>query len=62
MSVADTALTTVQDLLGLGSEARMNLPGTLGTHNWTWRIPANALDHQIAGRLRDLTEIYQRLP
>ncbi|MBO9326843.1 MAG: 4-alpha-glucanotransferase [Roseiflexus sp.] len=33
MSVADTALITMQDLPGLGSEARMNLPGTSGTHN-----------------------------
>ncbi len=39
MSVADTVLTTVQDLLGLGSEVRMNLPGTQGSHNWTWRMP-----------------------
>jgi 4-alpha-glucanotransferase len=62
MSVADTALTTVQDLLGLGSEARMNLPGTLGTHNWTWRMPAGALDQRITERLRNLTEVYQRVP
>ncbi len=62
MSVADTAITTVQDLLGLGSEARMNLPGTLGLHNWTWRMPPGALDQRLAHRLRDLTEIYQRLP
>lgn len=62
MSVAATAMTTVQDLLGLGSEARMNLPGTLGSHNWTWRMPPGALDQRLAGRLYDLTEIYQRLP
>ncbi len=62
MSVADTAMTTVQDLLSLGSDARMNLPGTLGAHNWTWRLPAGALNGQIAARLYDLTDIYQRLP
>ncbi len=62
MSVANTAMTTVQDLLGLGSEARMNLPGTLGAHNWTWRMPSGALDQRLARRLYDLTEIYQRLP
>lgn len=62
MSVSDTAMTTVQDLLRLDTAARMNLPGTLGAHNWTWRLPPGALDESIAARLRDLTEIYQRLP
>jgi len=37
MSVADTAIVPAQDLLGLGSEARMNTPGTLG-ENWAWRL------------------------
>ena len=37
-SVADTAMTTAQDLLSLGHEARMNLPGTIGPPNWTWRL------------------------
>jgi 4-alpha-glucanotransferase len=62
MSVADTAMTTVQDLLGLDASARLNLPGTVGPPNWTWRLPPGALDDTITHRLRDLTEIYQRLP
>jgi 4-alpha-glucanotransferase len=61
-SVADTAMTTVQDLLSLGAEARLNTPGTVGPPNWTWRLAPGALTPAIAARLRDLTEIYQRLP
>lgn len=45
-SVGDLTIVTMQDLLGLGSEARMNTPSTLG-ENWKWR----ALDGQINGRL-----------
>jgi 4-alpha-glucanotransferase len=62
LSVADTAMTTAQDLLGLGGEARMNTPGTVGPLNWTWRLPPNALDDALAARLRELTATYQRLP
>ncbi|MFO7169457.1 MAG: 4-alpha-glucanotransferase [Chloroflexota bacterium] len=61
-SVADTAMTVAQDLLSLGTEARLNLPGTVGPPNWTWRLQAGGLTPQIAARLWDLTEIYQRLP
>lgn len=61
-SVADTAVIPLQDLLGLGNEARMNAPGTTGGGNWRWRFRAGALTEAIAARLRDLTEIYGRLP
>jgi 4-alpha-glucanotransferase len=61
-SVAHTAITTVQDLLSLGHEARMNLPGSVGAPNWCWRLPPEALTEEIAGRLGDLTTIYGRLP
>ncbi len=60
-SVADTAITTAQDLLSLGHQARMNLPGTVGQHNWCWRLRPGALNEGIATRLRDLTAIYGRL-
>ncbi len=46
-SVADTAIFPLQDVLGLGSEARMNLPGRLGG-NWRWRFRAEALTPGIA--------------
>ena len=59
-SVANTAMTTAQDLLGLGNEARLNLPGTVGSHNWTWRFREGALTTAIAHKLRQMTETYGR--
>ncbi|MDP9351224.1 MAG: 4-alpha-glucanotransferase [Chloroflexota bacterium] len=58
-SAAELAIVPVQDVLGLGSEARMNIPGE-GEHNWAWRLPPAALTPQHAKRLRDLTELYDR--
>ena len=58
-SVADTVLFPLQDVLGLGSEARMNLPATLGG-NWRWRYRAEALKPELAQRLRELAELYER--
>jgi 4-alpha-glucanotransferase len=58
-SVAATVILPAQDLLGLGSEARMNRPG-LGEGNWEWRLPSGALDEAIAGRLLRLTQTYGR--
>jgi 4-alpha-glucanotransferase len=58
-SVADTVLFPMQDVLGLGSEARMNTPGTLGG-NWTWRLSDNALHEADQRRLKLFAEIYQR--
>ena len=58
-SVADTAIISVQDLLGLGSEARMNLPAS-GTGNWKWRLKPEALSHELASRLHNLTELSGR--
>ena len=60
-SVANTAMTTTQDLLSLGHEARMNLPGSSGAPNWCWRVLPDALTDAIAARLRELTFIYGRL-
>ena len=61
MSVANVAITPVQDLLGLGSEARMNRPGS-ARGNWSFRLAPNALTGELAARLRELTEIYGRGP
>lgn len=61
MSVANTALFPAQDVLGLGSEARMNMPGTSGG-NWEWRLAPSALNARVAERLRSLTETYGRNP
>jgi 4-alpha-glucanotransferase len=57
-SVANLAVAPAQDLLGLGSEARMNLPGT-SERNWEWRLTALP-GPDVQGRLRELTETYGR--
>lgn len=54
MSAADTAIIPMQDVLGLGSEARMNRPGT-AQGNWRWRFTFDMLTDDIKNRLRDLT-------
>lgn len=59
-SVADTAIVPLQDLLGLGSAARMNTPATMGG-NWRWRCAPNALSPDIAARVRRWAQIYGRL-
>jgi 4-alpha-glucanotransferase len=59
-SVADTAIVPVQDLLGLGSEARMNQPG-VATGNWRWRMRPGQLTGDVARRLGELAETYERV-
>jgi 4-alpha-glucanotransferase len=61
-SVAQTAMTTVQDLLSLRHAARMNTPGTSGPPDWCWRMPPGALTPEVGERLHALTGIYGRLP
>jgi 4-alpha-glucanotransferase len=58
-SVARTAIVPMQDLLGLGNEARMNLPGTT-TNNWMWRAKSQDFSKEIAARLAYLTSLYGR--
>jgi 4-alpha-glucanotransferase len=58
-SVANTAIVPLQDLLGLGTEARMNLPNST-KGNWTWRFKVGALSEKIGNRLKDLTDWYGR--
>lgn len=58
-SVADVAVIPLQDVLGLGSEARMNLPGTVGG-NWKWRYRPEALTADLRDRLRQLSAMYDR--
>jgi 4-alpha-glucanotransferase len=59
MSVASVSLFPLQDVLGLGSEARMNVPGT-STGNWQWRVRAGALTPRVADHLHELTHTYAR--
>jgi 4-alpha-glucanotransferase len=58
-SVAGVAIFQMQDILGLGSEARMNTPATT-SGNWAWRLNADALDDELSSRLRGLAELYGR--
>jgi 4-alpha-glucanotransferase len=59
-SVAETAVAPFQDLLGLGSEARLNTPGR-AEGNWRWRAPADAFRDDLAARLRRLAELTGRV-
>src|SRR5262249_39853969 len=58
-SVADYGLAPWQDVLNLGSEARMNFPGR-PAGNWRWRFQASALTPALLDRLGDLTALYSR--
>jgi 4-alpha-glucanotransferase len=59
-SPADVVIVPVQDVLGLGTETRMNLPG-VALGNWEWRIPEGALTPALAARFRALTRESGRL-
>jgi 4-alpha-glucanotransferase len=59
VSVANTAIIPLQDILGLGSQARMNIPGTT-QGNWRWRFTTDALTDRIRDRLREMTRLYGR--
>jgi 4-alpha-glucanotransferase len=58
-SAAAIAIIPIQDYLGLGTEARINIPSTLGG-NWTWRMLPNELTPDIVTKIGDLTRIYGR--
>ena len=60
-SVARLAVLPLQDLLGLGSEHRMNLPG-VARGNWGWQFREEQLTPALAGRLRAMVELYGRIP
>jgi 4-alpha-glucanotransferase len=55
------AVVPLQDVLELGTEARMNYPSRLGG-NWEWRYPAGALTGDLSRRLLDLAQTYGRAP
>lgn len=61
MSVADLAIFPLQDLLGLGSDARMNVPGTV-EGNWAWRHGASELSSDVAERMATFSALYGRTP
>ena len=59
-SVADLAITPIQEFLCLGGEARINRPSTLGT-NWKWRLLKGQITHEVTGKMYDMTKLYGRL-
>ena len=59
-STADLTIVQAQDLLGLGSWARMNTPGTVG-NNWKWRAREGSFTEKLAARLHHEMELYERL-
>ena len=59
-SVCRFAVIPLQDVLGLGTEARMNTPGTSSENNWSWRIVGEGFDEKSAARLRALSSLYGR--
>ena len=60
-SVAELTIVQAQDLLGLGSESRMNTPSSVGA-NWRWRALPGAFTPELADRLRRNMKLYGRLP
>jgi len=60
-SNSDTAIVTMQDLLGLGNEARMNFPSTV-KDNWQWRAMPSYITCELTEKIRYYTALYKRLP
>ena len=59
-SVADLCVIPMQDYLGLGSEARINIPSTLGG-NWVWRMKKGQFDEETAAEIYIVTKLYGRI-
>jgi 4-alpha-glucanotransferase len=59
-SVADTAIVPAQDLLGLGSDARLNRPG-VASGNWRWRLKPGQLTPDVLQQLSAIAETYDRV-
>lgn len=59
--VSDTAIIPMQDYLGLGSEARINIPSTLG-NNWKWRMVKGSLTEELAEKIYKMSKMYGRIP
>ena len=58
--VSDLAIVQMQDVLNLGSQGRMNFPGTLSDSNWTWRAKDGIMTPELAEHLRNLAKLYGR--
>jgi 4-alpha-glucanotransferase len=60
-SIGNTVILPFQDILGLGTDAKMNTPSQ-ATGNWGWRCRAEAFNDELSGRLKHLTHLYGRTP
>ena len=60
-SVADTAIMQMQDILGLGKDARMNTPSTLSDKNWSWRCLPGVYNDTLADVLHHEMKLYGRI-
>lgn len=58
--VSNTVIIQMQDYLGLGNEARTNIPSTLGG-NWCWRMEKNMLDERLIQSMLHITGLYKRM-
>lgn len=58
-SVADTCIITLQDILGLDSKTRINIPSTLG-NNWQWRVKVECINNWLANILKEIAVMYGR--
>ena len=59
-SVSDLAIVPMQDIIGVGSEGRMNTPSTQGM-NWGWRATADQITGKLAKRVYKYMQMYGRL-
>ena len=59
-SVGQVSIAQMQDFLELGSEARMNIPSTIG-ENWKWRMKPGILNKVLSSRIYTMTKLYGRL-
>lgn len=59
-SPAKLVIVPIGDILDLGNAARLNLPGTVGDNNWSWRMLPGCLDRELSEQLLSITETYKR--
>ena len=59
-STASIAIIPMQDILGLDSDARMNVPGAKSDTNWSWRMGSESLDEKLAEEFAELLELFGR--
>jgi 4-alpha-glucanotransferase len=59
-SIAGLVILPAQDVLGYGSEFRMNIPGT-AENNWRWKLKENSFNEELMLRLKNMGDMYDRV-